>query len=68
MCVKPILDEELGLIRHAVEGGRQRKVLQRLHERGTAEELVEREYDGRYMFELLQNADDAARSGCEQSN
>ena len=37
--------------------------LKMLDERGGAQELVRQQYSGRYPFELLQNADDAAREG-----
>lgn len=36
-------------------------VLKSLDERGRAQELVRQQYSGRYPFELLQNANDAAR-------
>jgi hypothetical protein len=37
------------------------EALKNLDERGSAQELVRQQYTGRYPFELLQNADDAAR-------
>src|SRR5207244_1641272 len=55
-----VLHEELRAIRNAVRCGDKAQQLKALDERGTAEELVQREYGGRYVFELLQNANDAA--------
>ncbi len=37
------------------------QALKQLNERGGAQELVRQQYSGRYPFELLQNANDAAR-------
>ena len=37
------------------------QMLKALDERGGAQELIRQQYSGRYPFELLQNADDAAR-------
>jgi hypothetical protein len=54
--------EELESVRlHLGSTSMRTKVLQHLDERGGAEELVRQQYSGRYAFELLQNADDAAR-------
>lgn len=55
-----VLHDELRFIRDAVTSGNRAQVLKSLDERGTAEELVQREYGGRFIFELLQNANDAA--------
>jgi hypothetical protein len=55
-----VLHDELRFIRNAVLSGDKIQLLKTLDERGTAEELVQREYGGRYVFELLQNANDAA--------
>jgi hypothetical protein len=41
--------------------GLRENVLKSLDERGRAQELVRQQYSGRYPFELLQNANDAAR-------
>ena len=41
--------------------GRREYALRSLDERGGAQELVRQQYSGRYPFELLQNANDAAR-------
>src|SRR5206468_4695975 len=59
-AAKQILRGELLFIQNAVKSGDQVHLLKTLDQRGTAEELVQREYGGRYVFELLQNANDAA--------
>lgn len=45
------------------EDDMRKHALKTLDERGGAQELVRQQYSGRYPFELLQNADDAAREG-----
>ena len=55
-----VLNDEILFVRNAVKSGDKAQLLKSLNERGTAEELVQREYGGRYVFELLQNANDAA--------
>ncbi len=55
-----ILGSELRFIKNAVASGDKTQLLKSLDERGTGEELVQKEYGGRYVFELLQNANDAA--------
>ncbi len=50
--------ESLGLL---LRDGRRDYALRSLDERGGAQELVRQQYTGRYPFELLQNANDAAR-------
>jgi hypothetical protein len=55
-----VLSDELRAIGNSVRSGDTPHLLKTLDERGTAEELVQREYGGRYVFELLQNANDAA--------
>src|SRR5438552_3057888 len=59
-AAEKVLHDELRFIRNAVQSGDKGQLLKSLDERGTAEELIEREYGGRYVFELLQNANDAA--------
>jgi hypothetical protein len=59
-AARRVLNDELRFIRNAVKSRDAKQVLKSLDERGTAEELVQREYGGRYVFELLQNANDAA--------
>src|SRR6476619_5067233 len=51
---------ELASIRVQLENGLRSSVLKSLDERGGAQELVRQQYSGRYPFELLQNANDAA--------
>src|SRR4051794_33987836 len=52
--------DELECIASEVENGRRDNILKALDERGRAQELVRQQYSGRYPFELLQNANDAA--------
>ncbi|MBB2923758.1 DUF3883 domain-containing protein [Cellulomonas cellasea] len=51
---------ELDSIRAEVAAGRVAHTLKSLDERGGAQELVRQQYSGRYPFELMQNAADAA--------
>lgn len=53
-------NDELDCIASEVEKGRRDNILKALDERGRAQELVRQQYSGRYPFELLQNANDAA--------
>ncbi|SIM53672.1 ATP-binding protein [Micromonospora cremea] len=53
-------EEEFAAIRVQLEGGLRENILKSLDERGGAQELVRQQYSGRYPFELLQNANDAA--------
>ena len=53
-------DDEIASIRSEVAAGRRDHILKSLDERGRAQELVRQQYSGRYPFELLQNANDAA--------
>lgn len=53
-------ERELASIRVQAENGLQESALKGLDERGRAQELVRQQYTGRYPFELLQNANDAA--------
>jgi hypothetical protein len=52
---------ELRSIRLHISDGLHKQALKQLDERGAAQELVRQQYTHRYPFELLQNADDAAR-------
>ena len=52
--------DEFAGIRVQWERGLRDKVLKELDERGGAQELIRQQYSGRYPFELLQNANDAA--------
>lgn len=53
--------EELRSIHLHLQKDMRLQALKQLDERGGAQELVRQQYFGRYPFELLQNADDAAR-------
>jgi hypothetical protein len=55
-----IREEEFGSIRALLDKGLGGQALKGLDERGRAQELVRQQYSGRYPFELLQNASDAA--------
>ena len=52
--------DELESLDSEVRAGRRDHILKSLDERGRAQELVRQQYSGRYPFELLQNANDAA--------
>ena len=52
--------DELESLASEVKQGRRDNALKGLDERGRAQELVRQQYSGRYPFELLQNANDAA--------
>lgn len=52
--------DELESLSSEVKAGRRDHILKSLDERGRAQELVRQQYSGRYPFELLQNANDAA--------
>lgn len=54
-------EEEFSNLELLLENGRDEYALRTLDERGGAQELVRQQYSGRYPFELLQNANDAAR-------
>lgn len=58
--INEIRSQELESIRSEISKGRRDHVLMTLDERGGAQELVRQQYSGRYPFELLQNANDAA--------
>ena len=55
-----IREEEFASIRALLEKDLGGHALKSLDERGRAQELVRQQYSGRYPFELLQNASDAA--------
>lgn len=59
--VTPIRESELRPIRLQAADELIDSALKSLHERGEGQELVRQQYTGRYPFELLQNANDAAR-------
>lgn len=58
--VERLRRDELDSIESEVSQGRRAHILKTLDERGRAQELVRQQYTGRYPFELLQNANDAA--------
>ncbi|MDP3968990.1 MAG: DUF3883 domain-containing protein [Nocardioides sp.] len=53
--------EEVTNLKLLLSSGGREYALRSLDERGGAQELVRQQYSGRYPFELLQNANDAAR-------
>lgn len=55
-----VRDDELRDLVALLSAGREKGAIKSLDERGGAQELVRQEYSGRYPFELLQNANDAA--------
>src|SRR3954451_9619038 len=58
--VEKLRSDELESLTSEVAQGRRDNALKALDERGGAQELVRQQYSGRYPFELLQNANDAA--------
>src|SRR5438105_2766322 len=58
-----LLSDELESIKSEVAAGRRDHILKTLDERGAGQQLVREQYSGRYPFELLQNANDAASAG-----
>ncbi|BCY13458.1 sacsin N-terminal ATP-binding-like domain-containing protein [Actinoplanes sp. L3-i22] len=55
--------EEFAAITAQVKESLHRSLFKSLDERGGAQELIRQQYSGRYPFELLQNANDAATAG-----
>ena len=55
-----LCEREIESIRVLLESDLRSSALKSLDERGGAQELVRQQYSGRYPFELLQNANDAA--------
>ncbi|MGW8645624.1 sacsin N-terminal ATP-binding-like domain-containing protein [Micromonospora chalcea] len=53
-------EREFAAVRVQLEADLRENLLKSLDERGGAQELVRQQYSGRYPFELLQNANDAA--------
>jgi len=60
--VERLTQDEINSVASEVASGRREHILNSLDERGRAQELVQQQYSGRYPFELLQNANDAAGS------
>jgi len=65
--VTQLREDELQNLRAQLDGGSRDVALKNLDERGIAQELIRQQYSGRYPFELLQNADDAAAEGAERA-
>lgn len=59
--VTRLREGELRPLRLQARNGLHASALKSLYERGAGQELVRQQYTGRYPFELLQNANDAAR-------
>lgn len=59
--VTRLREGELRSLRLQAENGLRDNAVKGIHERGEGQELVRQQYTGRYPFELLQNANDAAR-------
>ena len=59
--VTRLREGELRPLRLQAEDGLHASAFKSLYERGEGQELVRQQYTGRYPFELLQNANDAAR-------
>src|SRR5437870_3361338 len=58
--IEKLRADELDSIRNNVEAGLREQILKSLDERGGAQDVIRQQYSGRYPFELLQNANDAA--------
>lgn len=58
--VAQLRGDEIASLRSEIAAGRREHILRSLDQRGIAQELIRQQYTGRYPFELLQNADDAA--------
>ena len=59
--VTRLREGELRPLRLQADDGLHASAFKSLYERGEGQELVRQQYTGRYPFELLQNANDAAR-------
>jgi len=60
VLVKQLVGDELASLASDVDAGRVGHALRSLDQRGMAQQLIREQYSGRYPFELLQNANDAA--------
>lgn len=65
--VTRLREDELQNLRAQLNGGSREVALKNLDERGIAQELIRQQYSGRYPFELLQNADDAAAESTDRT-
>ncbi|UHJ57109.1 DUF3883 domain-containing protein [Mycolicibacterium fortuitum] len=61
LAAKARSNEMRSIRMHLGDEDMREQMLKALDERGGAQELIRQQYSGRYPFELLQNADDAAR-------
>jgi len=59
--IQRLTEERLGLLRNAYQSGLARAQLEDWEDLGKAERSVRQEYAERYLFELLQNANDAIK-------
>jgi len=59
--IQKLTEERLGLLRNAHQSGLARAQLEDWEDLGKAERSVQQEYAERYLFELLQNANDAIK-------
>lgn len=60
VLIDKLRGDEIASLEADVAAGRRDHALKALDERGRAQELIRQQYTGRYPFELLQNANDAA--------
>ncbi len=58
--INQLRGDEIRSIQTNVDAGLREQILKALDERGRAQDLIRQQYTGRYPFELLQNANDAA--------
>ena len=58
--VAKLRNDEIASVRAEAAAGRAEHILRSLDQRGMAQDLIRQQYTGRYPFELLQNANDAA--------
>ena len=63
--IQRLTEERLGLLRNAHQSGLARAQLEDWEDLGKAEQSVRQEYAERYLFELLQNANDAIKDWVE---
>lgn len=63
VLIDALRGDEVASLEADVAAGRRDHALKALDERGRAQELIRQQYTGRYPFELLQNANDAAAEG-----
>ena len=64
--IEGLYRKEIESVRSEATQGRLEHILKSLDERGRGQELIRQQYTGRYPFELLQNANDAAGEACRE--